>query len=206
MSVNSSIGRNKAPRPLVILDLGRVLVDTNSPARSMGLAVSEKDFWDIWTTSDSVFEFETGTLTLSEFAAQFASDVGLGAEEFLARFENWRLAPYPGAERVLEELAKSSRIAVLSNMNEPVWSRLLQDFAALESIDDIFLSCRIKHGKPDPLSFEHVLDSTGFNPDEAFFFDDSPANVSAANRLGIRGFEAIGLGQLKSHLLEHGLI
>lgn len=43
--------------------------------------------------------------------------------------------------------------------------------------------------KPNPSIYQHTLDALGVSAKEALFLDDYPANVAAAERLGIRSFQ-----------------
>lgn len=40
--------------------------------------------------------------------------------------------------------------------------------------------------KPDPAFFRAVLEGESVRPEELLFADDGPANIAAADRLGIR--------------------
>ena len=42
--------------------------------------------------------------------------------------------------------------------------------------------------KPEPRIYELLLERYGLDPAETLFVDDRPANVAAAQRLGIGGF------------------
>ena len=50
----------------------------------------------------------------------------------------------------------------------------------------MFLSQKLGMAKPDPRIFLHVVEETGIEPSETFFFDDTKANIESANALGFR--------------------
>jgi putative hydrolase of the HAD superfamily len=58
----------------------------------------------------------------------------------------------------------------------------------LETFDNCYYSHKIGFKKPNLDSFEYVLKSAGFKPEETVFIDDSEENVLAASKLGIIPF------------------
>ena len=54
--------------------------------------------------------------------------------------------------------------------------------------DRIYLSFELHMQKPDKEIFKYVLEDAGIAPEETFFIDDSVANCSAAEQLGIRTY------------------
>jgi putative hydrolase of the HAD superfamily len=62
---------------------------------------------------------------------------------------------------------------------------------AMVPVDELFEvvvdSCHAGVRKPNPAIFELALEALGVRPHQAAFLDDHPANVAAAERLGISG-------------------
>ncbi|MDR1449963.1 MAG: HAD-IA family hydrolase [Propionibacteriaceae bacterium] len=77
-------------------------------------------------------------------------------------------------------------VAVISN-DVSEWSRLLRQRFALDAlIASWTISGDVGSRKPDKAIFDKALRSLGVPPRNVFFFDDRPANVASANRLGFR--------------------
>ena len=56
-----------------------------------------------------------------------------------------------------------------------------------ELFDAVVDSCHAGVRKPDPRIYQLALDAVDATPEAAVFLDDHPANVAAAEALGIRG-------------------
>ncbi len=90
-------------------------------------------------------------------------------------------------ERLIADLkAAGYRLYVLSNM-----SREFIDFLRTKPVyrhfDGEVVSCEEHVVKPEPRIYEILLERYGLDPAATLFIDDRPANIAAAERLGIRG-------------------
>lgn len=80
-----------------------------------------------------------------------------------------------------------------------------------ERFDRVYYSCELGVAKPDAAFFERILDDLGLDAGEVGFVDDSPANVDAATRVGLRAVwhdPASGVEALRAevgHLCRGGL-
>ena len=88
-------------------------------------------------------------------------------------------------ERLIGELkAAGYGLYVLSNM-----SREFIDFLRRQPVyrhfDGEVVSCEEHTVKPEPRIYEILLSRYGLDPGETLFIDDRPANLTAAQRLGI---------------------
>ena len=71
--------------------------------------------------------------------------------------------------------------AAASSSDDAAPGRPMDDY-----FDRLYFSCDLKMMKPAPAIFRYVLDAERLDPAETLFIDDSPRNVEAAARLGIR--------------------
>lgn len=85
------------------------------------------------------------------------------------------------------------RLFLLSNTNEihlNAISIYLDQRYGVKNLHHIFekeyYSCRLGLRKPDEKIFNYVLSVNHLNPAETLFIDDSPENVAAAARVGIK--------------------
>lgn len=94
----------------------------------------------------------------------------------------------------LLELKHRYHIMLLSNTNSIHWQWAVRNrfrYKGLEVedfFDRIYLSYELHMQKPDKEIFKYVLEDAGIAPEETFFIDDSVANCSAAEQLGIRTY------------------
>ena len=78
------------------------------------------------------------------------------------------------------------RILFLSNMSEHVMGSNPEAYDFVSHMDGGIWSCRAKKIKPDPDFYRMLLGSYGLKPEECIFVDDTPANITAAKRLGMK--------------------
>ncbi|MBD7995866.1 HAD family phosphatase [Arthrobacter sp. Sa2CUA1] len=93
----------------------------------------------------------------------------------------------PATLDVLHSLSnEGAQLALLSNMPAGMSRR----FEAAETWPGYFyrryFSGRLGMAKPDPRIFKHVLADLQAAPENVVFIDDNPANIQAAEALGIR--------------------
>ncbi|CAN5263705.1 hypothetical protein BH11PSE14_BH11PSE14_01470 [soil metagenome] len=189
-----------------MFDLGGVLVE-NALFERLGKLVPavlpEDDIKSRWLLSKAVRLFETGRCSPSAFARDLVVEwqLPLSPDEFLESFSAWTKGPYPGAADLLSELRERHTLACLSNSNEIHW----QQFEVLRRQFDISLSSHLLgEVKPDLACFTVALQQCRSQPASVAFFDDSIANVAAANSLGMRAFHVNGLHELRLAITSEG--
>ena len=75
--------------------------------------------------------------------------------------------------------------AIVSNMGDTVHAEMEREFEWLSRFDVLVWSYRLGVAKPDPAIYRYALDKLGTLPGETLFIDDRPANVDAAQALGM---------------------
>jgi putative hydrolase of the HAD superfamily len=174
--------------PVILFDLGGVLVDFRGVAAVAGLSggrLSIEQSRRFWMTSPAVAAFETGGLPVLEFARRATRELGLTLppEEFLAQFETWDGGPLPGALELLDELRPRRRLACLTNNNEIHWRHLRDGLH--RHFERCYVSYELGLRKPDAAVFEHVVRDLAVAPPEILFLDDNPECVTAGARAGL---------------------
>ena len=82
--------------PVLLLDLGGVLADLGDPVSALGLQMTQREFWRVWTTSSTVRAFETGQMDVADFLFKVSAELGYsGDEPFARRFQAWQLRSLP---------------------------------------------------------------------------------------------------------------
>jgi putative hydrolase of the HAD superfamily len=202
----------KDARELLLFDLGGVLLEYSglqdihgvlseklSLERTLQLVEASAEVWSA---------FEMGRLTPEQFGERFAAHWPLAVpqERFLAEFESWTQALYPGAAELLDQLRPSYRLAALSNTNYLHWRRISDVLGIPALFERAFASHQLGLRKPSPEIYVHVLRELGVAPDEATFFDDLEVNVEAARRVGMRAHRVEGIAALTACLRENGYL
>jgi glucose-1-phosphatase len=193
--------------PILLFDLGGVLVQ-NSIFEDLPLLIREArldgDLHELWLSCRTVRSFERGEIDAHTFASQFIAEwrLSISPSEFLERFAGWPKGFFPGASELLTALRRDYKIAYLSNSNALHWARL---GAILAHADFVFASHLCGLVKPDPAIFDLVVERLGRDPRDIYFFDDSPRNVAAARRAGMKAYETVGFEALVAMITALGL-
>jgi putative hydrolase of the HAD superfamily len=172
---------------VILFDLGGVLVELGEHAIPTswlgGKTLNSQD----WFHSPIALQFEKGQISSDEFASALIKKFRLNVSrnEVITAFTAWPKGVFPEVPKLLSELQKDYKLAVLSNSNECHWPRILDEFKFGQTIDTLFSSHLINLAKPDPLAFKHVLGSLDIKASKVLFFDDNLANINIANSLGI---------------------
>jgi putative hydrolase of the HAD superfamily len=136
--------------------------------------------------------FEVGDITSAQFFQEISSSCKhLQSSSAIVHAWNKLLGEMTDPTLFLKKLGKLYDLCLVSNTNEAhikhirkqagpyLWKSFVEKFEAL------FLSYEIGHRKPDASYFNYVLEHMNAQPEEVLFIDDSPANIEAAEALGI---------------------
>ena len=175
----------------IIFDLGRVVVSWDPVAivRSVrgpdgAEALAERLF-----NHPDWLEVDRGTLSLHTMARRAQERTGLSAAENLAILQAVpaSLLPDPAMLTLIAELHGAGHtLYALSNMGHASIDWLEQQLF-WRFFSGKVVSARVRMIKPEPDIYRYLLVSFDLKADECLFIDDSPANVAAAEALGIRG-------------------
>src|SRR5215208_1753967 len=183
---------------ILLFDLGGVLVEFSGVQDLAGLLqgrLSESEILEQMSRYLPSEQFGLGKLSREEFATLFVKDwnLELPPEDFMREYQSWSRRLYPDAAELLSLLRPRFRLAALSNSNELQWERNTNDIGVTGLFELAISSHQVGLSKPDPQMYLTALDRLGAAPDSVMFFDDVPANVTAASALGIRAFQADGV-------------
>ena len=92
------------------------------------------------------------------------------------------------------------RVLFLSNMSEHVMGSNPQAYDFTDHMDGGIWSCRVNRIKPDPEIYRILLKEYGLSAEECLFIDDTPCNIAAAKKLGMKTILFSGREQLEADL------
>ena len=194
----------------LIFDWGGVLMRTANPAsrreadRRLGLPPRGIDRLvfghPLWQDT------QMGRISSDAFWAGIAEQLGLD-DASLAQFQ----ADFWGGDRLDEDLVAlirhlrgaGYRTALLSNNPASLEKRI--DDLGVDVFEVSIISGREGVMKPDPAIYELALQRLGVSASEAVFVDDYPANVTAAQKVGLHAVRFRGLAPLRRSLEELGV-
>lgn len=185
---------------LYIFDLGNVIVDIDfnrvmgvwSDYSRVPLANLQKSF----SMGEAFHRHERGQISDEDFAVALCHemDMALSFEQFSAGWQAIFIALRPEVIEVMQQLrAQGHRVVVLSNTNRlhtEYWPE--QYPQVVNAADKIYLSQEMGMRKPDAEIYQKLLESEGFSPDQAVFFDDNADNIKGAQAVGISSILVTG--------------
>jgi 2-haloacid dehalogenase len=112
-----------------------------------------------------------------------------------------------GTVDVLDALRVAGiRVFALSNWSAETFPVAMERFEFLRRFDGIVISGEVRVRKPEAAIFRHLLERYELNPASTLFVDDTPDNVVAAQRLGLRAITFQDPAQLRRELRDLGLL
>ena len=186
-----------APYDVLLFDLGGVIVElAGMPAFRAWLpqSMSDEEIWERWIRSPAVRSFESGNSSAEAFASGVIAEFGLAVEphSFLAEFEQWARAPFPGALDLLDQLRGRFQLACFSNTNAMHWPRFLGEMGLGEAFHAHFASHELGVLKPDREAYELVVRALGCPAERVLFLDDVAINVEGARDAGLAAHRVQG--------------
>jgi HAD superfamily hydrolase (TIGR01509 family) len=195
---------------VVLFDLGGVLVELRGVAEMRDLvgAASDEELWQRWLTCPWVRRFESGQCSELDFAGGIVDEWALSitAAAYLKRFRAWPTGPLPGADELVEEVARRVRIGCFSNTNALHFQEHFRHWPLLGRFDDRFLSYELGVLKPDRAAFERVAAALAVAPNQILFLDDNDLNVDGARAAGFMARRVRGVMEARVALVDAGVL
>jgi len=201
----------------IIFDLGGVLLNIN-PLLSLleleKISGISKDELIVKFVNEKIFEkFDTGSLNPAQFRSKLCQILNCGVSDAeIDRTWNELLLDFPLSRvELLQQIRKNYRVFLLSNTNSIHFDHYTHEFYEKYGIqmtdlfDNLFLSYEIGIHKPDAGIYTHILQQAGIKASESVFFDDSLANIEAAELQGIAGIQ-IKDGLDVTSFFENGIL
>ena len=176
----------------IILDIDGTLVDSNDAhARSWQQAMKAYNYdvpYDqirplIGMGGDQLLPRVTGVEESSELGEKIAQKrKSIFHEEFLPH-----LQPFPGVRDLLQRLRDDGyRLLVATSATEEDLKPLLEITGASDLIDDTTSSSDADRSKPNPDIVQAALEKAGVDASDAIMIGDTPYDIQAAARSGVR--------------------
>ena len=203
-----------APVSAVVLDYGNVLYAWEPMAAVAGYFSA--DDWEEFvvdggflTWNERLDRGEPFEQVLADYTRahpgrpDWAEILSLYRERFAASLTG----PVPGMEALLDELLEEGvALYGLTNFDAEPFEAARLLVPQLERFVGVVVSGREHLAKPDPAAFELLLSRYRLQAPSTLFIDDSPVNIEAAGRLGLRTHRFTGSGRLRSELIALGLL
>ena len=192
-----------ASRPVLIFDLGGVVLDWNPRHLYRKLIPDEvAREWFLTEVCSPAWNLQMDTgkpsaEAVAELSARFPDQAGL-ISAYWDRWPEMLGDPIPGMSELVTELAKSGReLYAISNFNGEVWPATMDAFPMLNCFEDIGISSFVGVCKPDPRIFAVALRRFGVAAGDCLFIDDVAANVDGAKAAGIAAVQFTSAAALR---------
>jgi 2-haloacid dehalogenase len=199
-------------RPVIVFDLGGVLIDWNPRHLYRKLFADEATMeWFLAEVchNDWNREQDGGRLFAEaiEEAALRHPDQRAMIEAYHARWDEMLAGEIPGSVAILEELAAAGyELHALTNWSAETFPIARPRFAFLDRFATILISGHERLVKPDARIFALLLERIGHPAQRCIYIDDSPANVAAAAALGFDAIPFTAAPELRAALTDRGLL
>ncbi|MEZ5933743.1 MAG: HAD family phosphatase [Alphaproteobacteria bacterium] len=198
-------------QPVVIFDLGAVLIDWNPRHLYRKLfedeAAMEAFLRDVCTPAWNA-EQDRGR-TWREAVELLVAEHPQHRDLIQAYRERWHEmlnGPIDGSVAILERLDEGGyELHALTNWSAETFPFARERYAFLERFRTILVSGEERLMKPDPAIFELMLARIGHAAERCLLIDDSAKNVEAASRLGFDVIHFSSPAQLEAELAGRGI-
>lgn len=182
----------------IIFDLSEVLL---TGIKDTGLALAEKHkvekalHYNVgWTPIRTpllvplIEEFFHGNVSEAEYIAEVLKEYPqIGNAEYLKQHIRDNFKEVEGTRDIIMELKKANYLLAILSVHAKEWIDYCEEKFDFHNLFDVRVySYEAKVSKPNPSSFQKVLEQLKMAPEECVFIDDSEINVRAAEALGIR--------------------
>jgi HAD superfamily hydrolase (TIGR01509 family) len=180
--------------PIVVFDLGKVLVDFDYSVAACKIAARSvmplDEINGFIGSSDITIKYEVGLLTRREFFEQARQTIGFGGtfgefSEFFADIFT-AIPPMIGLHAGLHQRGVPTYI--FSNTNDLAVEHIRRNFPFFKNFDGYIFSYEIGVMKPDARIYEALEKLAGRRGADIVYLDDRPENVAAGT---VRGWRTI---------------
>jgi len=152
---------------------------------------------------DRGLPFRDGVAALSARFPKYAPAI----EAFDARWQETLKGVIPGSVRLLETLAqKGEPIYALTNFSSEKYVETRPRYDFFDHFQGVLVSGDEGLVKPDPAIYRLLLERFGLEAEKCLFIDDNPANVAAAQSVGLHAVRFENPERLEADLRAYGVL
>jgi 2-haloacid dehalogenase len=200
--------REKAHKPVIVLDVGGVLVgfDLKPLVEALSKNCGEKISFPSLVSIDKLFlPVQTGQASLDDIVPELNASLGVSVtpSEWHALSCSVFTGEVPGMKDVLLQLKSDFFLVALTNTVEVHWTFLLKTYGILRFMDGYVVSYLEGVAKPDPGIYQIVVDRYCDGGRPYFHTDDLLEYVQAARQMGWRSEVFRGPSQFHNEILRN---
>lgn len=193
----------------VLFDLGNVLVSIHPErfAATLGLDPERRAIHRT-RVIELMRRYESGAVESDTFFDTLSGifEGSFTRTKLLEAMESVIGEPIPGMPELLQRVASTTAVAMVSNTNEIHFDYCQRTFPFVSHIPRRFLSWKMKVMKPDPAYYRIVTRELAVSVRQLVFIDDLSENVQAAEREGMKGILFQGTDRLRHALNDLSIL
>jgi HAD superfamily hydrolase (TIGR01509 family) len=149
--------------------------------------------------ADVLNQANRGLISQTEFRQAIIKHLDITINDYERAIQQ---AEQPNYEllKLIKELKKHYKTAILSNVNTGVLERKIPKLSLDECFDSIIVSAEVGYMKPQPEIYSVATKQLGVMLEECVFIDDKQLYVDAAIKVGMQGIVYDNFDQIKSEL------
>jgi trehalose synthase len=196
----------------VVFDLGGVLL-TWEPEEIIKAVFEESEIHQ--TVMDEIFfhpdwiELDRGTMDGDIAIERAAVRTGISVSQIkkLMKQVPHSLTPVSETIDLIHTIKRNgNRVFVLSNIQTDSIEFVEQTYSFWDLFDGVVVSCRIQMVKPEIEIYQHLLQLYSLMADQTIFIDDTPSNLDAASKVGMKVIKFENPSQCEQELKALGCI
>ncbi len=196
----------------LLFDIGGVILTNgwDEVNRREGAEYFKLDFDETEKRHNDIFpDFEKGNVSLNKYVEEviFYKKRNFIREDFI-NFIKSRTKPYETSIHILEKLSEDKKYLLATINNESYELNLfrINNFSLYKYFTSFFSSGFLNTRKPESLIYKITLNVLHKTPSECLFIDDRIENIEEANKQGIQTIHLTNVKNLKTLLLEKGIL
>ncbi len=136
-------------------------------------------------------DFDNGTNSAEEYWIRILNQLGYAIDKrkieslIIEDTLSWTEINPDMLNFIIENRNKVQNLSIISNMPKEILEYINENQSMLSYFDETIYSCEVKQNKPNPRIYELALERIGLPTNKCLFVDDSKANISAAQKIGI---------------------
>ena len=152
-------------------------------------------------------DFCNGRISEEEYLSSVIKDAGWSINpDELKRGIRENFKEIAGTREILNDLKASGfKLGILSIHGKEWVEYILKKFDLGSVFDAMSYSYQVGISKPDPQSYQIIMQELGSKPEECLFIDDTQQNISAAKRLGMHAILFVNAQQLREDMSRLGI-
>jgi len=183
----------------IIFDLGGVILDIDYNRTRKGFEdIGVKQFDEMYSQANAnkLFQkLETGYISNEDFFKELdsATNLNLTPHQIRTAWDAMLLEFREDSLKFLAEIKSRYNTYLFSNTNfihmeafHKIFHRKEREHSFNEYFNTAFYSCEIGLRKPDPKSYQWILDHLNAEASKTLFIDDSIQNIEAAKEVGLQ--------------------